>query len=109
MALQFARKAASSLKNIKPFYLLQFLPLSLACIWWIRNIRGYKDIKIFLITGLVLTMLVIIKSNEFNYPVYTIPYVLGSLAMVLEEKKSRLFQLFIPMAHLLLFCGYPLW
>ena len=96
MQLQFARKGKASITDLQVSYILQSVPLcALALIWLIRT-RMDRDIRTFLVTGTVLTLVVVLKSNEFNYQVYTIPYVLGTLALFLERNGHSRKGLMVP-------------
>jgi|GEM_PF-6904476 len=105
MALQFARKAQSSLFNLQPSYLLQSVPLALLAIWQALRTPAQRPLKAFLVAGLGLTLAVVLKSNEFNYQVYTIPYVLGCLALVMEEKSTRTYRLLAPLGIYIFFAA----
>jgi hypothetical protein len=41
-------------------------------------------------------MIVILRSNEFNYQIYTIPYILAAIGLFLEEKRENLYRLAVP-------------
>ena len=88
MALQFARKLKTNLENLQASYLLQSLPLSILAFWCLWRGEGSKELKTFLATCLALTLLIILKSNEFNYQVYTVPYVLGCLSLMFDRHET---------------------
>ncbi len=88
MALQFLRKSKARISDLKLLYLLQSVPVALLALFCLYKAKLAKELRIFLATGVVLSLLIILKSNEFNYQVYLIPYALASLALVMEEQKD---------------------
>ena len=97
MALQFERKSHAHLSDLKLPYLLQSVPVAfigLVCLYYVKR---YKELCIFLTIGISLTLLLVLKSNEFNYQVYLIPYVIACIGLLLEEERvARTYKFILP-------------
>lgn len=104
MAAQMARKAGRGLSTVKIEYILQSVPTGVLALYLLFRSRLDKELRIFLVTGLLLSLLIIIRSNEFNYHIYSIPYVLATLGICIEERPgNNFYRLVIPSIILLLF------
>jgi hypothetical protein len=104
MAAQMARKIGRDLGSIKAEYLLQTIPSAVLALLLLFRSRMEKELRIFLATGLVLAVLIIIKSMEFNYHVYAIPYVLAALGLSMEEYRTKnLYRYYLPVFFMGLF------
>lgn len=96
MSFQYARKIGRALSKLKLEYILQFVPTSMAALMFVYLSRKERELRNFLYISLTLTVILILKSNEFNYQVYTIPYFLAAVGLFLEEKKEKLYRLVLP-------------
>jgi hypothetical protein len=87
MALQLARKARSTFVDLKPMYLLQSVPLVLLAVFCITKAKtAAKELRLFLAVSSLLALAIVLRSNEFNYQVYLVPYSLAALLLVMEQK-----------------------
>jgi hypothetical protein len=96
MSFQYARKMGRELTKVKLEYILQFVPtsiLALMFVYWSKEERGFKY---FFYISLTLTAILVFKSNEFNYQVYTIPYLIPAIGALLQEKKEKIYRLGVP-------------
>jgi hypothetical protein len=104
MGLQLARKAHKRLSNLKLDYVVQFVPLSLLALFALVKLRGAAELRIFLGVGLFLTMLLVLKSDEYNYQVYVMPFIIAVTGLVLDEKGAQdLYRYVLPLAIYCLF------
>lgn len=88
MGLQFLRKAKAKITDLKPAYLLQSVPLALLAIFCFYKIKREKELRLFLVTALLLSLAIVLKSNEFNYQVYLIPYVVAAAVLAIKAKRE---------------------
>ncbi len=101
MHLQFLRKAHAKLSDLKLLYLLQSVPIAMIALFCLYKVKQVKELKLFLAAGIVLSLIIILRSNEFNYQVYLVPYVIASIALIIDENKNSLwYRYFLP------FCIY---
>lgn len=98
MALQLSRKSSHSLFSLKVEYLVQLFFLVSIGLGSLLTLKKSGDLKIFLLVALITTFLLALKSNEFNYHVYLVPYVLAGIALKMEEGSSGLYNYFFPIA-----------
>ena len=96
MSFQYARKMGRELTRVKLEYILQFVPTSIVALVFLYRSKQERGLKHFLYISLALTVVLILKSNEFNYQVYSIPYFLSAVALFLEERKDALYRLGVP-------------
>jgi hypothetical protein len=68
----------------------------MAALMFLYLSKKEQELRIFLYISLTLTVILILKSNEFNYQVYTIPCLLAAVGLFLEEKKEKLYRLVVP-------------
>ncbi len=90
MALQFSRKAQAKITDLKLLYLLQSVPIALVALFCLYKLKQAKELKLFLSAGVILSLIIILKSNEFNYQVYLVPYVIASIGLIMDENKNLL-------------------
>lgn len=88
MILQFSRKSKAHFSDLKLSYILQCVPFALAGLFCLYKINHAKELRLFLAACIIMSLFVILRSNEFNYQVYLIPYVLAALIIVMEERKE---------------------
>jgi hypothetical protein len=81
MQLQFYRKASKSLFAIESSYLIQFVPISLLAFWLLFRLKTRSELRTFLIFGLLFVDVLVLKSQEFNYHLNVVPYVIASLTL----------------------------
>lgn len=97
MALQLSRKAHAKITDLKLIYLLQSIPIAGLALFCLYKLNQLKELKLFLSVGIILSLIIILKSNEFNYQVYLVPYVIASVSLVIDEnKKSIWFRYMLP-------------
>lgn len=97
MALQFLRKSHAKLTDLKLIYLLQSIPIAIVALFCLYKVKQVKELKLFLLTSIILSLIIILKSNEFNYQVYLVPYVIASIALVIDESRNSLwYRYFLP-------------
>jgi hypothetical protein len=85
-----------ALSKLNLEYILQFVPTSMVALMFLYLSKKERELRNFLYISLPLTVILILKSNEFNYQVYTIPYLLAAVGLFLEEKKEKLYRLGVP-------------
>ena len=90
MSLQFARKAAPGISTLELSYALQTLPLAVGGLILVSKIHKNKELKRFLGIGLLLTVFLILKSQEFNYHVYAVPFTLAVLGFYIDGSQDKL-------------------
>lgn len=95
MELQFARKSERS-GSLEASYLLQLLPLLLTGWICLYKTRGWLNLRLFLAVSMTLTALLALKSNEFNYHVYLVPFLLVSLGLLIEGRRSAAYRFALP-------------
>jgi hypothetical protein len=105
MNIQYARKAAATLNKLKLEYILQFVPTSLAALVFLFLCKREREFRIFLSISLILTVILILRSNEFNYQVYTIPYLIAAIGLFLEERSEILYRRAVPAFFFIFFVG----
>jgi hypothetical protein len=88
MALQFLRKSKAHLTDLKLSYILQSVPITVLALYCIYKIKQWKELRLFLAVSLILSLMVVLKSNEFNYQVYLMPYVLAAVGLAMQEKSE---------------------
>jgi hypothetical protein len=99
MGLQLARKAHKRLSDLQLDYVVQFVPLSLLALFALVRLRAAAELRIFLGVGLALTMLLVLKSSEYNYQVYVMPFIIAVTGLVLDEKGAQgLYRYVLPLA-----------
>ncbi|HUC83522.1 MAG TPA: hypothetical protein VMR70_21595 [Flavisolibacter sp.] len=99
MTLQFLRKAKASFFDLKPMYLLQSVPMVLFALFALYKGKGEKNLRLFLSVSMLLALVIVLRSNEFNYQVYLVPYVIAAFVLAAEQKRSsELFRLVAPLA-----------
>lgn len=96
MQLQFLRKAKASFFDLKPAYLLQSVPMVLLALWCLYKVKGGNALRLFLSVSMLLALTIVLRSNEFNYQVYLVPYVVASVVLSME-KSQPLFRWAIPL------------
>ena len=89
MALQFLRKSKARFSDLTFSYIFQSVPMALAALFCVYKINKAKELKLFLATAILLSLFIILKSNEFNYQVYLVPYVVASIGILMYEKKEN--------------------
>ncbi|QKZ11180.1 glycosyltransferase family 39 protein [Spirosoma sp. KUDC1026] len=89
MQLQFHRKASKPLVTIETSYLIQFVPISLLAFWLLFRLKARSELRTFLIFGLLFVDILVLKSQEFNYHLNVVPYVIASLALYVDEQPAR--------------------
>jgi hypothetical protein len=98
MTLQFLRKANASLFNLKPVYLLQSVPMVLLALFCLYKTKGENSFRLFLAVSVFLALAVVLRSNEFNYQVYLVPYTIAALLLAMEKGSvTRLFRQATPL------------
>jgi hypothetical protein len=102
MSLQFARKAGPGISTLTLSYAVQTLPLAVVALILVSKIHKNKELKRFLGIGLLLTVFLILKSQEFNYHVYAVPYTLSVLGFYIDSYQNK-FKLLIPFVVLAFF------
>jgi hypothetical protein len=104
MALQFLRKSKAKFLDLKLPYVAQSLPITLLTIFCLYKVKAANELRVFLGLASVLALAVVLKSNEFNYQVYLIPYALAAMILLMEEtKRSRIYRLGFPVLLYLFF------
>lgn len=97
MALQFSRKAHAKITDLKLIYILQSVPIAILGLFCLYKIKQLKELKLFLSASIILSLIIILKSNEFNYQVYLVPYVIAAIALITDEnKQSFWYRYFLP-------------
>lgn len=97
MTLQFLRKAQAKLFDVKPMYLLQSVPLVLLALFCLSKVKAQNELRLFLAVSIVLALAVVLRSNEFNYQVYLVPYSIAALLLAMEYRRdSALFRWIAP-------------
>ncbi|HYG39790.1 MAG TPA: hypothetical protein VD908_14285 [Cytophagales bacterium] len=105
MSLQLLRKSKKEFSSISISYILQSLPIALIALYLLWKIKKYADLKYFLLIGITLSLILILKSGEFNYHIYLIPYAIAIIALYRDENLSSLFgRLWIPVSFYCFFC-----
>ncbi len=89
MGLQLARKAHKKLTDLKLDYVAQFVPLSLLALYALFKLRAAAELRIYLGVALSLTMLLVLKSSEYNYQVYVMPFIIAVTGLVMDEKGAQ--------------------
>jgi hypothetical protein len=106
MTLQFLRKSKSKFLDLKLPYVIQSVPITLLTLFCLFQVKAAAELRIFLGVAAVLALVVVLKSNEFNYPVYLIPYALAASVLVMEEKKEvPIYRLGLPLLLYLFFAA----
>ncbi len=99
MALQFSRKSKAKITDLKLLYILQSVPITLLALFCLYKVKLSKELKLFLASAITLSLLIVLKSNEFNYQVYLVPYVLAAVILVMEERKESIaYRYVLPLA-----------
>jgi len=97
MSLQFLRKSKAKLFDVKPMYLLQSVPMVLLALFCLYKVKVANEFRLFLAFSIVLALAIVLKSNEFNYQVYLVPYVIAAVVLAMQERKElKLFRWGIP-------------
>lgn len=81
MTLQFMRKAGASFFDLKLAYLAQSVPLTLLTLFCAWRAVGNVPLRLFLAVASVLALVVVLRSNEFNYQVYLVPYAIAAVGL----------------------------
>lgn len=89
MDLQLARKAGKRLSDLKPDYVLQSLPISLIALFVLYKLRKATELRLFLAIALILTLALVLKSSEFNYQVYVMPFVIAAAGLAMDEYEDN--------------------
>jgi hypothetical protein len=95
MSLQFARKGARGISTLTLPYAMQTFPLAVLAAILLFKIHESLELKWFLGLGLLLTVVVILRSQEFNYHVYSIPYVLAITGFYIDGYQNK-FKILLP-------------
>ncbi len=104
MGLQFLRKSKAHLTDLKLSYLIQSVPITVLALYCIYAVKQWKELRLFLAVSIFLSLMVVLKSNEFNYQVYLIPYVLAAVGLAMHEKsESKVYRYALPF---LLYCFF---
>ena len=104
MALQFERKSRAKIADLKFSYLIQSIPISVAAIFCLFKLKSFQELKLFLLLGIILTLGLALKSNEFNYQVYLIPYIIATVGLILSDKKEvKIFRYGLPVTLFIFF------
>ncbi|HEY4288432.1 MAG TPA: hypothetical protein VGN00_15115 [Puia sp.] len=99
MGLQLARKTHKKLSDLQLDYVVQFVPLSLLALFALVKLRNVTESRIFLGVGLFLTMLLVLKSSEYNYQIYVMPFIIAVTGLVLDEKGAEgVYRYAVPLA-----------
>lgn len=101
MTLQFMRKAKAKLFDLKAMYLLQSVPMVLGALFCLYKARAEAALRLFLAVSVVLALVIVLRSNEFNYQVYLVPYTIAALLLAMGQRPESV--LFRRAAPLLLF------
>lgn len=88
MSLQLMRKAKASLLDVKPIYLLQSVPMVLLALFCLYRTKAENAFRLFLAVSVVLALAIVLRSNEFNYQVYLVPYAVAALVLAMDYKKE---------------------
>lgn len=108
MTLQFLRKSKAKFLDLKPAYLLQSVPVTLLALFCLYKVKTANELRLFLAVSLLLSLAIVLKSNEFNYQVYLMPYVIAAVLLAVEERSEwGLYRWVIPFL-LYGFCGIVL-
>lgn len=98
MTLQFLRKANAKLLNLKAMYLLQSVPMVLLSLFCLYKTKALNEYRLFLTVSMLLALVIVLRSNEFNYQVYLVPYTVAAVALAMEKRsEAPLFRLAIPL------------
>lgn len=99
MTLQFLRKANAKLLNLSPMYLLQSVPSVLLALFCLYKTKAANELRLFLTVSMFLALVIVLRSNEFNYYVYLVPYTIAALVLAIDRKReSALFRWMAPLA-----------
>ena len=88
MALQFLRKEKAKLFDLKAMYLLQSVPMALLALFCLYKTKAQNELRLFLTVSIILALLIVLKSNEFNYQVYLVPYTLAAVMLAMEQRSD---------------------
>lgn len=104
MTLQFLRKSKAKFLDLKLPYVAQSVPITLLTLFCLYKTKGANELRTFLVVASLLALLVVLKSNEFNYQVYLIPCALAATILVMEQKKAvRIYRFGLPVLVYLFF------
>jgi hypothetical protein len=99
MTLQFLRKSKAKFLDLKLPYVIQSVPLTLLTLFCLYKTKAPKELRAFLAVSSILALAVVLKSNEFNYQVYLVPYAVAAVVLLLEEKKdTKIYRFGLPLA-----------
>ncbi|MCW3113076.1 MAG: hypothetical protein JWR18_1472 [Segetibacter sp.] len=88
MSLQFLRKSKVKLSDLKLSYLLQSVPFVFLALFCLYKVEGLFRFRLFITVAMLLSLVIVLRSNEFNYQVYIIPYVIASVILIMDEQRE---------------------
>ncbi len=98
MTLQFLRKAHASFFDLKAMYLLQSVPMVLLALFCIYKTKAENAFRLFLTISMLLALVIVLRSNEFNYQVYLVPYAIAAVLLAMQYRSETiLFRLAAPL------------
>lgn len=86
ITLQLSRKSSVSIFTVTFSYLIQFAPLSILSLILLYKLKNRSELRLFLISAVVLITLLILKSQEFNYHLNSIPYTIAAVSLYVDEQ-----------------------
>lgn len=95
MSLQLIRKASRKFDQSSISYVAQSLPIALITMFLLWKIKRHRELKYFLLAGMALALAIVLKSLEFNYHIYLIPYVVAGIGLYLDEYKKGVYSSFV--------------
>jgi 4-amino-4-deoxy-L-arabinose transferase-like glycosyltransferase len=103
MTLQFLRKSKAKFLDLKLHYVIQSVPITLLTLFCLYKVKAANELRTFLAAASVLALAVVLKSNEFNYQVYLIPYAIAALVLLMERGNTKIYRLGLPLLVYLFF------
>lgn len=98
MTLQFLRKAKTKLFDLKAMYLLQSVPMVLMALFCLYKTKAENAFRLFITVSMLIALVIVLKSNEFNYQVYLVPYVVAAVALAVQYRsEAPLFRWAMPL------------
>lgn len=91
MTLQLLRKANRHFTDSKIKYVAQSLPISIVSAFLLWKVKTSRELKLFLFVGLTLSLVVVLKSLEFNYHIHVVPYVIAIIACYIDQYKDSIY------------------
>ncbi len=84
-------------------YVAQVLPVVLFSYLVFIKSRIGKDLRLFLLSGFSISFILFLKSGEFNYHIYLVPYFIMAFALMLENNVFAKLQVVISLSSFAFF------